>query len=159
MAEHETKVGVSTLVSNGDRVLLVRRAHTHGDGTWGPPSGHFNFGESIEDCSQRETKEETGVDIDTIKFRAITNDLFTQEQKHYITIWVDAHYVSGTPHVDAPEEESEVGWFTWDALPQPLFLPLQHLLEGQTYPSQTTSDKIGAAADSTMNLHYPTQNP
>ena len=24
---------------------------------------------------------------------------------------------------------SEVGWFSWDALPHPLFLPLEHLLE------------------------------
>jgi 8-oxo-dGTP diphosphatase len=158
MAEQETKVGVSTLVSNGDRVLLVKRAHTHGDSTWGPPSGHFNFGESIEDCAQRETKEETGVDIDTVKFRAVTNDLFTQEQKHYITIWVDARYVGGNVSVNAPKEESEVGWFTWDALPQPLFLPLQHLLEGKTYPSQTTTEKIGAAADSLMPLNYPPQN-
>ena len=94
------------------------------------------------------------MDIDTIMFRVVTNDLFSQEQKHYITIWVDAKYVSGDARVDAPEEESEVGWFTWDALPQPLFLPL---LAGQTYPTQTTSKKLGD--DTAMNLNYPPQNP
>lgn len=31
-------------------------------------------------------------------------------------------------------EMSEVGWFAWCVLPQLLFLPLQHLLEGQCYP-------------------------
>ena len=49
------------------------------------------------------------------------------------------------------QEESEVGWFSWHDLPQPLFLPLQHLLEGKTYPSQTTSDKIGSAIE-TSNI-------
>jgi 8-oxo-dGTP diphosphatase len=155
MAERETKVGVSVLVNKGDRFLLEKRANVHGAGTWGPPSGHFNFGESIEDCAKRETKEETGVDIDNVKFRVITNDLFEKEQKHYITVWVDAEYVAGEPEVKAPEEESEVGWFSWDALPKPLFLPLQHLLEGKTYPSQATEDKLGAGADMPHPLQYP----
>jgi 8-oxo-dGTP diphosphatase len=155
MAEKETKVGVSILVHKGDRFLLEKRANVHGAGTWGPPSGHFDFGESIEDCAKRETREETGVDIDNIKFRVVTNDLFEKEQKHYITIWVDAEYVSGEPAVKAPEEESEVGWFSWDTLPEPLFLPLQHLLEGKTYPSQTTDDKLGIGDAGIHSLQYP----
>lgn len=152
MATPETMVGVSTLVNKGDRVLLVKRAHVHGENTWGPPSGHFKFGEAIEDCARRETREETGIEIENIKFRLITNDLFEKEQKHYITVWVDADYVSGEPTVGAPEEESAVDWFNWDALPTPLFLPLQHLVEGKTYPSQTTRDKIGEGIET---LHYP----
>jgi 8-oxo-dGTP diphosphatase len=143
----EVKVGVSVLVKKGDRILLEKRQHTHGAGTWGPPSGHIDFGETPEQTAIRETQEETEVSISDVKFRVITNDVFEAEQKHYITIWFEAKYVSGEPRVSAPEEESEVGWFTWGALPQPLFLPLQHLLEGQTYPSQTTSDKIGSAIE------------
>ena len=155
MAERETKVGVSVLINKGDRFLLEKRANVHGGGTWGPPSGHFDFGESIEDCAKRETKEETGVEIDNVKFRVITNDLFEKEQKHYITVWVDAEYVSGEPAVKAREEESEVGWFSWDALPEPLFLPLQHLLEGKTYPAQTTEEKLGVGEDMPHPLQYP----
>ncbi len=145
--EKHAKVGVSVLVMNGDRVLLEKRQHTHGEGTWGPPSGHIDFGELPEETAVRETQEETGVTISDVKFRVITSDVFEAEQKHYITVWFEAKYVSGEPKAQAPEEESEVGWFTWDALPQPLFLPLQHLLEGQTYPSQTTTDKIGSAIE------------
>jgi 8-oxo-dGTP diphosphatase len=143
----QANVGVSVLVMNGDRVLLEKRQHTHGAGTWGPPSGHIDFGEAPEETAVRETKEETGVSISDVKFRVITNDVFEAEQKHYITVWFDAKYVAGEAKALAPEEESEVGWFTWDSLPQPLFLPLQHLLEGKTYPSQTTMDKIGSAIE------------
>lgn len=143
----QANVGVSVLVMNGDRVLLEKRQHTHGAGAWGPPSGHIDFGEAPEETAIRETKEETGVSISDVKFRVITNDVFEAEQKHYITVWFDAKYVSGEAKARAPEEESEVGWFTWDSLPQPLFLPLQHLLEGKTYPSQTTTDKIGSAIE------------
>lgn len=127
------KVGVSVLIRKGNTILLEKRAHVHGAGTWGPPSGHINFGEAPEQTAARETQEETGVSIKNIAFRGVTNDVFTQEQKHYITLWFEAEYASGELKVQAPEEESAVGWFAQDALPQPLFLPLQHLLESKIY--------------------------
>lgn len=140
-------VGVSVIVKKGDRILLEKRAHSHGAGTWGPPSGHIDYGETPEQTAARETQEETGVSIDEIKFRCVTNDVFEAEHKHYITLWFEAKHVSGEPEVKATDEESNVGWFSWDGLPQPLFLPLSHLLEGKTYPSQTTEDKMGAAIE------------
>ena len=137
MAEQESsaKVGVSVLVRRGDEILLEKRAHVHGKDTWGPPSGHIDFGETPEHTAQRETYEETGVTINNLVFLAVTNDVFDLEQKHYITLWFDATYETGEAQVKAPKEEAEVGWFKRDALPQPLFLPLQHLLEGETYIS------------------------
>lgn len=129
------QVGVSVLIRRGDEFLLERRAHVHGDGTWGPPSGHIDFSETPEETARRETEEETGVTIDNMVFLGVTNDVFENEQKHYVTLWFDASYQSGEARVKAPEEESEVGWFHRDALPQPLFLPLQHLLAGNMYIS------------------------
>jgi len=126
-------VGVSVLVQKANHILLEKRAHSHGAGTWGPPSGHIDYGETPEQTATRETQEETGVSISDLKFRCVTNDVFEKEQKHYITLWFEAAYVAGEPKVKAPDEESEVGWFALDALPQPLFLPLQHLIEGKTY--------------------------
>ncbi len=150
----EPKVGVAVLIQKGDRLLLNKRKNTHGAGTWAPPGGYLKFGESFEDCATRETKEETGIDITEVRFRVITSDVFEAEQKHFITIWMDAKYLSGEPQVAAPDEESELEWFTWDALPQPLFLPLQHLLEGQTYPSQTLAEKLGTTGEHAQQFHY-----
>ena len=53
---------------------------------------------------------------------------------HYITLWMAGEYKSGVATVAAPYEASQVGWFTWDALPEPLFLPLTQLLQGKSYP-------------------------
>jgi len=145
----EAAVGVAVLVMNGDRVLLEKRQHTHGAGTWGPPGGHIDYGETLEQTAIRETQEETGLTISDVKFRVITNDIFEAEHKHFITVWMEAKYVSGEPKVNAPDEESEVGWFQWHGLPKPLFLPLVNLLEGNTYPHQSTDDKIGSAIEIT----------
>lgn len=152
-AQHEQPkpmVGVSVIVKNGDRFLLVRRNKAPMTGAWKAPGGHMDFGETPEETAIREVREETGVTISDVKFRVMTNDVFEADKKHYVTVWMEAKYVSGEPKADAPEEESEVRWFTWDALPEQIYLDLQHLLAGKTYPSQTTESKVGAAIENSI---------
>ena len=150
MAGHDKEnvnVSVSTLITKGNQVLLEKRQHAHGAGTWGPPTGHPEFGEGPEQTAIRETKEETGVTISDVKFRAVTNNVFEAEHEHHVTIWMEAMHVSGEPRLAAPKEESEVSWFAWDTLPEPLFPPFAHLIEGKTYPSSNAKDTIGAAVE------------
>lgn len=127
-------VGVGIIITRGERTLLLHRHHAHGTGTWSSPGGHLEFGESPEDCARREAKEETGLDLVDVRFKCLTNDIFQAEGKHYITIWMEGESEAGEAVVDAPEEAFEIGWFRWDELPEPLFLPLQNLLAGKTYP-------------------------
>ena len=42
------RVGVGAVVSEHGRVLVMRRAGSHGAGLWGLPGGHQEFGESPE---------------------------------------------------------------------------------------------------------------
>ncbi|HLJ80061.1 MAG TPA: NUDIX hydrolase [Ktedonobacterales bacterium] len=128
------QVGVAVIIEQNERVLLLKRKGAHGAGTWAPPGGHLEFGESLEECAIRETLEETGVVIGNVQFVAITNDIFASEQKHYVTIWVEGTYESGQATVAYPDKVQEVAWASWSALPQPLFLPLQNLLSDRQYP-------------------------
>lgn len=59
-------------------------------GTWAFPGGHLEFNEDLEDCAQREIKEETDLDLvkDGIQFITATNDIMKAENKHYITIYM-----------------------------------------------------------------------
>jgi len=134
------RVGVAVLITRGNEVLLLRRANVHGAGSWAPPGGHLEYGEAPEECAMREAKEETGLDVAAVEFRALTNDIFP-EGKHYITLFMQAVEWAGEPSVAAPSEASEIGWFDWHALPQPLFLPFQNLLKGQCYPSTGMQDE------------------
>jgi len=129
------RVGVAIIITRNKQVLLLKRKNVHGSGSWSPPGGHLDFGESPEECAIREAKEETGLDVTDVKFRAVTNDLFEAEGKHYITLWMEGECTSGEAVVNAPYEMSEVGWFAWDNLPETLFLPFRNLLEGKCYPS------------------------
>jgi 8-oxo-dGTP diphosphatase len=148
--KQNVSVRVAVLVMNGDRILLEKRANVLGKGTWAPPIGHLDYGETLEQTALREVQEETGLEIADPKFRLLTNDIFEAENEQSITIWMEAKYVSGEPRVKAPKEESDIGWFQWNDLPQPLFLSVQHVLDGQTYPSQTTEVKLEQVMERVM---------
>ena len=124
---------MAILVTKGDDILLMKRHGSHGDGTWCPPGGHLEHGESPEECAVREAREETGIEIANVRFLAMTNDVFPEGQ-HYITVWMMGDSVSGEPRITAAGEMSEIGWFPVDKLPEPRFLPLENLLEGRSYP-------------------------
>lgn len=133
MAERP-RVGVGVIAERDGRLLLMRRNGPTGRGAWSNPGGHLEYGEGIEACAEREVREETGVEIADITFHALTNDVFADVERHYVTIWVRARYVSGEAMVGSEREASAVGWFAWDALPEPLFLPLANLVAGRKYP-------------------------
>ncbi len=127
------KVGVSALVKKNNKTLLIKRKGSHGNGTWAPPGGHLDFEEDILKCAKRETKEEVGVEIKNLKVIGFTEDLFKKEKKHYITIWVESDWKSGEAKV-CNREMSEIGWFSWKNLPQPLFLCLKNFVKGKYLP-------------------------
>lgn len=128
------QVGVAVIITKDDKVLLMKRKGVHGTGTWTTPGGHLDFGETPEQCGAREVKEEVGLDVVDLRFRAFTNDIFELEGQHYISIWMDGKSISGEPTIAAEEEVAEIGWFAWDALPSPLFLPLENLVIENSYP-------------------------
>lgn len=83
------RVGVAAIVKNRDGQFVVgRRLGAHGAGKWQFPGGHLEFGEDILACAQRETLEETGLAVTPLGFLSVTNDVFTADNKHYITFCV-----------------------------------------------------------------------
>ncbi len=128
------KVGVAAIITKNDHVLLIKRKNAHGEGSWSTPGGHLDFGETPEECAIRETQEEVGITITNVHFIALTNDIFEAYGKHYITLWMEAECLSGEPKVAADDEVAELGWFRWDFLPVPLFLPFKNLINQKSYP-------------------------
>ncbi len=123
------RVGVGVVIVRDGKILLGERIGSHGANTWATPGGHLELGESIEACAKRETLEETSLLIDSIEKIGFTNDIFDSEGKHYVTLFVKAKCPEGDPVVAEPEKCKQWGWFDIDALPEPLFLPLIHLLQ------------------------------
>lgn len=131
--DQRPQVGTAIIITKDAKVLLMKRKGPHGAGTWSPPGGHLDFGESLEACAAREAKEEVGLEVIDIRFRAVTNDVFEDDGKHYITIWLEGKPM-GEPFIAAEQEVQEIGWFAWDSLPEPLFLPLGNFVHQNSYP-------------------------
>lgn len=128
----EPRVGVGIVVRRDRDLLLVRRAGSHGSGTWSTPGGHLDFGEDPAACAAREAEEETGVTLGPARFVGVTNDVFEAEGKHYVTLWFEAEHEAGDAAALADDELDAVEWFPEDALPDALFPPLLKLLAGRT---------------------------
>jgi 8-oxo-dGTP diphosphatase len=129
MSENWPRVGLGVCIIKDSKVLLGQRLNAHGDGSWCFPGGHLEFGETWEECAIREVTEETGLTIKNPVFVTCTNDIFEEENKHYITLYLKAAWISGEPQVLEPEKMVKWQWFNWEKLPSPLFIPMQHLVE------------------------------
>ena len=122
------KVGVAILIEKNGKVLLGKRKGAHGEGTWAPPGGHIEFGETFEETATREVFEEIGVRITDAQGVGITNDFFEKEQLHYITVFIAAE-TKDTPKIMELDKCSNLSWFDWKKLPTPLFLPMENFLD------------------------------
>ena len=129
MGDTRPEVGVGVIVRKGRMVLLGKRRNSHGAGTWSFPGGHLELNESVVECARREVLEETGLRVKNIRQGPYTNDIFEREAKHYVTLFVVSDYDSGELTVREPDKCEEWKWFEWNRLPQPLFVPIQNLLE------------------------------
>lgn len=125
------RVGVACIVEREGKILLGKRKGSHGAGTWAFPGGHLEFGESVESCAKRELLEETGISPLSLRQGSWVENVMEEGKKHYITIFVLVDQFIGDPEVLEPNKCEGWEWFSWDALPKPLFAPIESLLSNR----------------------------
>ncbi len=126
MADKKPGVGIGVYIFKDGKLLLGQRQSesTHGVGGWCPPGGKLDFGESFAECAKREVAEECGLKISDPVYVGCTNDIFENEDMHFVTIAMRAEWVSGKPQVLEPHKIAEWQWFDLNKLPSSLFLPV-----------------------------------
>lgn len=132
------RVGVGVVILNPQsQILLGLRNSVHGQGTWCPPGGHLEYGESFEQTAVRETLEETGIILEEkhTEVLGVTNDFFEESGKHYITVVMGTKNCTQQPQRMEPDKCEKWQWFEVDNLPQNMFLPMVHFLK--KYPIKT----------------------
>lgn len=131
MEKFGPRVGTAIFIVRDGKFIFLKRQGSHGAGTWSTPSGHVDFGENPEDTCKREAMEETGCVVDDIRFAAMTNDFFPDDNKHYITLWYVGRWVANEPEIKEPHKCSEMRWVTFDNMPTPALLTYNHITEEQ----------------------------
>jgi ADP-ribose pyrophosphatase YjhB (NUDIX family) len=105
------------VLDDHDRVLLIRRTD---NGLWAVPGGAQDFGEYIAETAVRETKEESGIDVEVTGIVGIYTDpkhvmaYSDGEVRQQFSICFRARYLGGEP--TSSSESSEVRWVAKDEL-------------------------------------------
>lgn len=107
-------LAVNVAVIDDGKILLTQREDFE---TWILPSGGVEEGESIAQAAIRETKEETGLDVELIRLVGVYSRLSNMSPVHAV-LFV-ARPVGG--EIQCQEGETiAVDWFEFDKLPSPL---------------------------------------
>jgi len=131
------KVGTGALIIREGKILLGKRIGKHGNGTWSPPGGLIEFNEEIEHAVEREVLEETDLKVTCKDFYKVTNNIFREEGKHTITLFYFCESIKGEAKVMEPTKCEKWEWFSWENLPEKLFLPLAILKENGLDPTKS----------------------
>jgi 8-oxo-dGTP diphosphatase len=118
------RVGVGVMIKNKKgELLLGLRKGSHGSNEWSFPGGHLEMGETLFETAKRETKEETGLDIDDFKLISVADEMryLKTDNKHYLNIGVEGLYKGGEPLVMEVDKCEKWSWFNIDNLPANLF--------------------------------------
>lgn len=130
----QPKVGTGVWVRKNGKILLGFRTWKHAPNTWAPPGGKLELYEDPSECARRETKEETGLDIQNVKFITMTNDVYREVGQHYVTLHFAADWRAGEASLCEPEKFSEWRWFGWNELPEPLLLSARNFINSGYNP-------------------------
>lgn len=107
-------LAVNVAVIHEGKILLTQREDFE---TWILPSGGVEDGESIAQAATRETKEETGLDVELTRLVGIYSRLSNMTQVHAVLF--SAKLIGGEIKCQ-PGETIAVEWFEFDKLPAPL---------------------------------------
>jgi 8-oxo-dGTP diphosphatase len=129
MSNHKVGVGVGIMILKDNRILLGKRhedpekaaSALHGEGCLTMPGGKVDFGETINQAALRETLEETGLKLNTLKLISLTDEIL--DDIHFVTNGFLCEDFEGIPQILEPDEITEWQWFDLNNLPEPLFPP------------------------------------
>ena len=114
----QPRVAVGAIVFKDHKVLLVRRGKPPAENLWAIPGGRVEVGETLQEATEREILEETGVTIRALEpvytFDVIDQDARGRTRFHYVIIDLSADYVRGEPR--AGDDAAAARWVSSDEL-------------------------------------------
>lgn len=131
MTQIEDQPGISAaIIVEYGRVLMVRRRVAEGELMWQFPAGAIEADESAEEAAVRETLEETGLTVTSVK---LLGDRVHPKSGRLMS-YTACDVVSGEAIVGDEEEIAEVAWVKHEEIPEyvpyGLFEPVQEYLDG-----------------------------
>jgi 8-oxo-dGTP diphosphatase len=127
------KLVVYVLLKRGGKILLGKRKNAFGEGHYSTPAGHIEKEETVFECAKRELFEETGLEVEEFEFVCVRllkpYEIRGVKADRYVAFCVTPKNWKGEPKNMEPEKNEGWGWYPLDDLPEPIFPPIQMLIE------------------------------
>ncbi len=119
----------AAIITDKERVLMVRRRVKEGELSWQFPAGGVEDGETAEQAAVRETLEETGLTVKAVRY---LGDRVHPKSGKFMA-YTACEVVSGTATVADDDELDQVAWVRHEEIPSlvpyGLFEPVQDHLD------------------------------
>lgn len=100
---------VDAVIAKDGGFVLIRRKNEPFKGCWALPGGFVERGETVEDATRREAREETGLDIELLALLGVYSDPKRDPRGHTVSIVYIAKPVGG--ELQAADDAAEAGIF------------------------------------------------
>lgn len=108
-------LGVSGIILDSGRLLLVRRGRGIYAGSWSLPGGRVHLHEPHRQALIREMAEETGLRVTVTRLAGVTEVIDPEGARHYLVISYFVAVAGG--RLRAGDDAAEVRWTGRDELP------------------------------------------
>ena len=101
-----TKLSTLCYIEKENKYLMLHRTSKKKDGNkdkWIGVGGHFEKGESPEECLLREVKEETGLELTSYQFRGIVTFISDEWPDEYMCLYTADRYTGDIGNCDECE--------------------------------------------------------
>ncbi len=132
--KNKPRVGVGVIIKQNHKIILGRRLNQPMQGSWQLPGGWIGLGESPEQAVHRQLSMFCNLRFGECHFVAYTNNVFDSEL-HSLSLYFMVDCLNDCQlKLITDQLNSEWFWTDWNELPQPLFLPLQLLVDSRFNP-------------------------
>ncbi len=109
-------VGVGAIVLQDGKILLEQRGNEPSKGQWTIPGGVVEVGEGLETAVVRETKEETGLDVEVVGLIDVVDQVHYDDQNrieyHFVIVDYVVKVVAGS--AKASSDAADLKWVAFD---------------------------------------------
>lgn len=122
------RVTCSVITMQDSKVLLVKRALDPEKGAWALPGGYLFYGETVEECAEREFEEESGYELEELELLGVFSDPKRDQDGREN---VDCCFVGkvGTKVGGSDHEVELVEWFELNKLPEKIAFDHRKMIE------------------------------
>lgn len=111
-------LAVDALIIYEGKLVLIKRKNLPYKGQFALPGGSVEIGETVEDATIRESKEETDLDIDIVKLLGVYSDPKRDPRSHTVSVCFIAR---GKGNLRAGSDAVDIELFDLDQLPELAF--------------------------------------